>query len=191
MGKQFHPQAVSAYAAVKNFDVLHKQFPDYFYREPALNPTNPSDRATDWESDIIQDFRAHPSQSEDIRFRPTLKGLVMNLSRPIKADERCLVCHDTPHKAPASMVTAYGPNNGFGWKANEIIGAQIVSVPMKLASERAMRSAFFSWEYILGCWSCWGRCSTWTRLDSDGSSPDDVAHRRGRESGPVRRARVR
>ncbi len=137
--KQFHPQAVSAYAAVKNFDVLHKQFPDYFYREPALNPTNPSDRATDWESDIIQDFRAHPSQSEDIRFRPTLKGLVMNLSRPIKADERCLVCHDTPQKAPASMLARYGPNHGFGWKANEIIGAQIISVPMKLASERAMR----------------------------------------------------
>src|SRR5271166_2291209 len=80
MGTKFHPQAVSAYAAVKNFDVLHAQFPDYSYREPALNPTNQSDHATDWESDIIQDFRAQPSKPEDITIRPTLKGPVMNLS---------------------------------------------------------------------------------------------------------------
>lgn len=53
MGSKFYPQAVSAYAAVKHFDVLHAQFPDYSYREPALNPTNPIDRATDWESDIL------------------------------------------------------------------------------------------------------------------------------------------
>ena len=34
------------------------------YREAALNPTNPQDRATDWEADIINDFRAHPEKKE-------------------------------------------------------------------------------------------------------------------------------
>ena len=28
------------------------------------------------------------------------------------------------------MVAKYGPANGFGWQLNEVIGAQIVSVPM-------------------------------------------------------------
>ncbi len=27
-------------------------------------------------------------------------------------------------------MKGYGPNNGFGWKLNEVVGAQIVSVPM-------------------------------------------------------------
>ena len=31
------------------------------------------------------------------------------------------------------MIRVYGSANGFGWKPNEIVGAQIVSVPMALA----------------------------------------------------------
>src|SRR4051812_36827047 len=42
MQTQFHPQTVAAYAATKNFEVMRTNFPDYAYREAALNPTNPS-----------------------------------------------------------------------------------------------------------------------------------------------------
>jgi protein-histidine pros-kinase len=42
--------------------------------------------------------------------------------------------------APAAMVQIYGPNNGFGWKENEVIGAQIVSVPMGLPMRNANRA---------------------------------------------------
>src|SRR3954464_11932594 len=49
MAQHFYPQSVSAYAAKRNFDVIHSKFPDFAYREAALNPTNPQDRATDWE----------------------------------------------------------------------------------------------------------------------------------------------
>jgi protein-histidine pros-kinase len=42
--------------------------------------------------------------------------------------------------APASMVKIYGPNNGFGWKLNEVIGAQIVSVPMDLPIRNANKA---------------------------------------------------
>ncbi len=31
----------------------------------------------------------------------------------------------------------YGPANGFGWKLNEIVGAQIVSIPFTLPMARA------------------------------------------------------
>ena len=64
----------------------------------------------------------------------------MNFSRPIWTQEPCLVCHDTPQRAPASMLAEYGDKHGFGWRANEIIGAQIVSAPMKLASDRAAQT---------------------------------------------------
>ena len=39
------------------------------------------------------------------------------------------------------MLTKYGPANGFGWKLDEIIGAQIVSVPLTGALREA-RLAF-------------------------------------------------
>jgi protein-histidine pros-kinase len=139
MKTTFHPQAVSAYAAKKNFDVVHAKFADYTYREAALNPTNLEDRATDWEADIINDFRAHPEKTEIITERQTPMGPVLNLARPLVNKPACMQCHNTPDAAPKSMIALYGSQNGFGWKTNEVIGAQIVSVPMAVPMERAAR----------------------------------------------------
>jgi protein-histidine pros-kinase len=38
------------------------------------------------------------------------------------------------------MVDLYGPGNGFGWTLGDVIGAQIVSVPMSVALGRAHQS---------------------------------------------------
>ena len=57
MEKKFLPQTVPSYAATQNFNALHEKNPEYMYKEATLNPTNPRDRAVDWESDIIQQFR--------------------------------------------------------------------------------------------------------------------------------------
>jgi len=34
------------------------------------------------------------------------------------------------------MIDLYGSNNGFGWNLGDVIGAQIVSVPMQVALNR-------------------------------------------------------
>ncbi len=117
--------------------MLHAKFSDYSYREAALNPTNPEDRANDWEADIINDFRDHPQKTEIVMQRGTAMGPTLNLARPLVAKPACLTCHSTPQAAPASMVALYGSQNGFGWKPNEIIGAQVVSVPMSVPIARA------------------------------------------------------
>ncbi|HEX3918934.1 MAG TPA: DUF3365 domain-containing protein [Caulobacteraceae bacterium] len=132
MAKTFHPQAVSAFAATKTFDVLHAKYPDYSYAEPALNPTNPDDRATDWQADIINSFRNDPTEQELTLERQTAQGAVLELARPLVVAQSCLVCHSTPAAAPKSMITVYGPDHGFGWKLNEVVAAQVVSVPMSV-----------------------------------------------------------
>ncbi|MDB5435759.1 MAG: signal protein [Phenylobacterium sp.] len=137
MEATFHPQAVSAYAAKKNFDVLHAKFSDYSYREAALNPTNPEDRASDWEADMINDFRDHPQKTEIVLQRQTPVGPTLNLARPLINKPACMSCHSTPQEAPKSMVALYGAQNGFGWKPGAVIGAQIVSVPMSVPIARA------------------------------------------------------
>jgi HAMP domain-containing protein len=134
---QFYPQSVSAYAAKRNFDVIRAKYPDFTYREAALNPSNPQDRATDWEADIINEFRAYPGKEEISAVRSTPTGPMLELARPLVNKPACMECHDTAAKAPASMVALYGDQNGFGWKVGEVIGAQIVSVPMSASSLRA------------------------------------------------------
>jgi protein-histidine pros-kinase len=50
------------------------------------------------------------------------------------------------------MVKIYGSNNGFGWKENEVIGAQVVSVPESLAlrlADRQFRTMMF-WFAAIG-----------------------------------------
>jgi uncharacterized protein DUF3365 len=130
---------VPAYAANKNFALLASKFIDYGYREPALNPINPLNRALDWEADIINDFRRYPHKRELITERETHSGRVLNLSHPIVSGGPCLACHGAVDKAPKAMIAAYGTKGGFGWKINEVVGAQIVSVPMAVALNHSTR----------------------------------------------------
>ncbi len=57
---QFVPQTVPAYAATEQFGELRKKHPDYVYKEATLNPSNPRNRATDWETDVVSIFRQRP-----------------------------------------------------------------------------------------------------------------------------------
>ena len=41
------------------------------------------------------------------------------------------------------MIALYGDANGFGWKLNDIVGAQIVSVPTSVPQQRA-RQTFYT-----------------------------------------------
>ncbi len=134
----FLPQSVPAFAATETLNELRKKHADYFYKEAALNPTNPRDRATDWEADIVNQFRNQPQLKEMVGERDTPTGRALYIARPMQIVlPACLTCHSTPDAAPASMIKLYGPANGFGWKLNEIIGAQIVSVPMALPFRNA------------------------------------------------------
>jgi protein-histidine pros-kinase len=141
MKYSFLPQSVPAYSATEVLSTLHKKYPDYAYKEATLNPTNPRDRAVEWEVDIVNQFRNTPAQTEFVGQRDTPSGRSLYIARPIQIkDAACLRCHSTVDAAPKPMVERYGPANGFGWNHNEIIGAQIVSVPMAVPLERAGRA---------------------------------------------------
>jgi protein-histidine pros-kinase len=126
---EFIPQTVPAYGATQSFARLRKRYPAYTYKEAALNPTNPRDRAEDYEADIINSFRNHSDETEISGERATPTGTSLYLAHPIQVKESCLECHDVPSRAPSALLNSYGAANGFGWKANEINAAQIVSVP--------------------------------------------------------------
>jgi HAMP domain-containing protein len=138
---KFLPQSVPAFGATEIMTLLRKKYPDYSYKEAALNPTNARNRAVEWEEDILRSFRGNPALGEVSGMRDTPTGRALYLARPMQIkDPSCLSCHTTPDMAPPAMVKIYGQANGFGWKENEIIAAQIVSVPMGLPIRNANRA---------------------------------------------------
>lgn len=146
---KFVAETVPAYAAQRNFKDIQAAFAGFSYREPALNPTNLSDRAQEWEADIINLFRNETAQQEFVTERDTPNGPTLNLARPLTIrSNACLTCHSTPSAAPAALIRSYGSVNGFGWKLNETIGAQIVSVPMAVPLKFA-HDSFVSFLIIL------------------------------------------
>jgi HAMP domain-containing protein len=137
----FLPQSIPFYATTQSFLKLHAQHPEYAFKEATLNPTNPRDRAMDWEADLIQQFRNSAAEREIVGERDTPTGRSLYLARPIRADAECLTCHGAPSAAPATLVARYGSNNGFGWQPAEIVGARVISVPLE-AAEADARHAF-------------------------------------------------
>lgn len=138
LSEVFLPQTVPSYAATQQFTQLRQTHPEYWYKESTLNPTNPANRSTEWEADIIQQFRNDPDLKEVTGERQTPTGPSLYLARPMRVgDPACLSCHGVPGDAPSTMTALYGNSNGFGWKLNEVVGSQIVSVPMTVPYERA------------------------------------------------------
>jgi protein-histidine pros-kinase len=134
----FLPQSVPAYSATEVFNDLRKKYNEYNYKEAVLNPTNPRDRSADWENDLIRVFRNGDGTGELIGERDTPTGRSFYIARPIKiSNPACLRCHSTVDVAPPTMVERYGPANGFGWVLNEVVGAQIISVPTHVPLQRA------------------------------------------------------
>src|SRR5689334_19329725 len=70
----FLPQTVPAYAATEVFQQLRAANPQYSYKEATLNPTNPRDRTTDWEADVVNVFRNDAGKTELVGERETPSG---------------------------------------------------------------------------------------------------------------------
>jgi HAMP domain-containing protein len=99
---------------------------------------------------VVNQFRNNADHTEIVGERDTPTGRLLYIARPIQIrDGACLACHSTVDSAPKTLVDRYGPANGFGWKMNEIIGAQVVSVPTEVPTQRA-RAAFRTFMLSLG-----------------------------------------
>ena len=104
--KRFYPQTVPAFAATETLRRLRDKFPAYEYKEAMLNPTNPRDRASDWEKVLIEKFRADPTQTELTGIQGEGVQRAMYVARPIIIKQaQCLVCHSVPAAAPATMIS--------------------------------------------------------------------------------------
>jgi HAMP domain-containing protein len=166
---KFHRESVPAFSATEVFLNLRKtnaDYAEYSYKEAVLNPTNPRDQARGWEEDIVNGFRNHPDRKQVRGQRETPTGDSLFLAQPlvVGTKEQCLGCHDKRDDAPAGMIKEYslgGTVNGFAWKAGEIIGAQIVSVPVS----KAVNVADSAFRHLM-VWLVGGGLATLAILDA-------------------------
>ena len=94
MKYSFLPQSVPAFSATEVIATLQKNHPEYGYKEATLNPTNPRDRAVEWEADVIAEFRKAPDSKEFFGQRDTPAGRALYIARPIRiADAACPVSY--------------------------------------------------------------------------------------------------
>jgi len=134
LAEKMIPQTVPSYAAHTTIAKVREQFPEYNYREVALNPTNQADRGNAWEVGLIQTFREQPETEELSGEHVGTNSLHYFLAKPIRiTDDVCLSCHGDPAVAPAPLRNRYGTGHGFGWTMNEVVGARIVTVPAYVA----------------------------------------------------------
>lgn len=140
---EFIPETVPGYSAREVFEILRQEeeYEAFFYKEATLNPTNLRDKADAFETTLVEQFRDDRDLEELRGFRDSPGGRLYYIAHPLEIqDESCLVCHSTPEAAPPSLVETYGPDNGFGWELNEIVGAQVISVPAGEVFGSARRS---------------------------------------------------
>jgi HAMP domain-containing protein len=139
---KFIPESVPAYSAREVFSKMQEsgKTTGFVYREVSLNPTNPLNRADEFESRLVQRMEGS-TQAEYAAFCDRAGQRFYYVAHPMRmTSERCLTCHGDPAAAPASMIAQYGAANGFGWKMNSVIAAQIVYVPADEVLRAALRS---------------------------------------------------
>ncbi|MEC4888051.1 MAG: DUF3365 domain-containing protein [Scytonema sp. PMC 1070.18] len=142
---KFVPQTVAAYSAREVFEILRNKpdYRDFFYKEAALNPTNLRDKADSFEAEILKRFRNEKNLKKVSGFRSLPGGDIFYIARPLTiSNQTCLICHSRPEVAPKTMIERYGSSNGFGWQMNEIVAAQIVSLPSSKVIQEAHQSSF-------------------------------------------------
>ena len=153
---KFLPESVPAYSAREVFESFraNKEYSNFFYKEATLNPTNPRDLADAFETKVVEGFR----QSKELKtiqgFRSTEKGDIFYIARPLTVSKSsCLQCHGEPDMAPKTLIERYGTKAGFGWKLNEIVGAQIIFVPASKVLQNARQSFILTMGIVLGVFS--------------------------------------
>ncbi len=146
---EFTPEAIPAFSAREVFEYFRKNegYESFIFKDAAPNPTNLRDLADEFETKLVKEFQNQPSLREKNGWREFSFGQLFYTARPFAVTKpTCLECHSTPDIAPKSLLTTYGTENGFGWKLNDIVAAQIVYVP----AEEIMASVRRSFAITLG-----------------------------------------
>jgi signal transduction histidine kinase len=123
----------------------------FSYRRVALDPRNPEFAADAVERGYIEFFQQNPDTASVSEFRD-LGGERCHLTaRAVVFETGCLTCHGSPADAPAEMLARYGAERGFGRRAGEIAGLDLLIMPVEREAVALRRASLdFMLVFSLG-----------------------------------------
>lgn len=139
----FPPAAIPTFSVREVFEYFRSDpgYGSFFYKDAAPNPINLRDKADEFETQLVEEFREQRFL-EKKGWRNLPSGKVFFIAQPfVLREQRCLECHTTPDRAPRSLVNSYGAQNGFGWQLNDVVAAQVVYVPAEEVFTSARRTS--------------------------------------------------
>ncbi|MDA8137753.1 MAG: DUF3365 domain-containing protein [Desulfobacteraceae bacterium] len=145
----FDPVWMSSTYAVreiqKYFQSMGNQ--EFYYKECAINARSPENEADTVERAFIDKINANPSLEFESQVR-TLDGrpYLVVLRRGESMEAGCMRCHSTPDQAPADLVARYGDQRSFQRRADEVVSAISIRIPLAKAYGNANH---FSWMLSL------------------------------------------
>lgn len=131
-------------------DIITESDRQYSFKFASINPLNPVNKANQFETEKINDFRSGKLKGQWRGFINTPQGSSYVIMTPIVVDSHCLRCHGDPNMATEEQRKRYGTSSGYNWKDGEIIGANTVYVPANVPIQNAKRALLiFSIVYSL------------------------------------------
>lgn len=121
-------------------DIITESDRQYSFKFATINPLNPVNKANQFETEKINDFRSGKLKDQWRGFISTPQGSSYVIMTPIVVDGHCLRCHGDPGMATEEQRRRYGTSSGYNWKEGEIIGANTVYVPADVPIENARKA---------------------------------------------------
>jgi len=162
----FIKETVPAYAVsqtireVFNDTEGRDEYSRIYYKQASDNPTNRADMTTRFEKTLLDYFRQHETEKEQLGRVPMnleddvdrTRGGSLYFARLIKVEEKhCLDCHGTQQEAESEdfrskygdMIKTYEkdgkPPGGFGWGMGDVVAMHVVYVPETKPEQMAMQ----------------------------------------------------
>ncbi len=129
----FEPRWMSSTFAVREISKYFETISGagYYYKECAVNARSPENEADEYERAFLAEMNRHPGLTERSVVR-TIDGrpFFTVLKRGEAMEEGCLRCHSRPEAAPADLVRIYGAERSFNRRAEEVVSAISVRIPL-------------------------------------------------------------
>ncbi len=139
-GNYFEPLWMSSTYAIRNIDLYFQNRNNYgyYYKDAAINARSPHNEADSLEVKYLKEISGNPNLPEKtgiIEINDTAYYYILKKGEILGAG--CLICHDTPKRAPKELVHQYGGVKSFNRNIDDIISVVSIRIPISQAYKSA------------------------------------------------------
>lgn len=138
----FHPEIMGGFFVARGIaDLFSQAQPGYSFKQAALNPVNPQNKADAQEEDIIRYFQANPGVAVREGLMDKAGKKYFFVAKPVKVEASCMTCHGSKDTAFPGRVSRYPGDGGYNYKVGGVEATFINYVPIQKALDKVKATA--------------------------------------------------